>query len=91
MASVNAASIFERPLLKGEPGTEDTLAAVAAALNTELITRHVKSTTKAVDGLYTYDVVQRLNDSRFGEGEVLIFDTTFVWDHSVGPFNPING
>lgn len=73
MASVNAASILERPLLvKGEPGTGKTRLAhaVAAALNTELITWHVKSTTKAVDGLYTYDVVQRLNDSRFGEGDV---------------------
>ncbi len=70
---VNAAVALERPLLvKGEPGTGKTLLAhaVAEALARPLITWHVKSTTKAVDGLYHYDVVQRLNDSRFGDRDV---------------------
>ena len=73
LASVNAAVTLERPLLvKGEPGTGKTLlaTAVAESLDLELITWHVKSTSKATEGLYTYDVVQRLNDARFGEGEV---------------------
>ena len=70
---VDAAVALERPLLvKGEPGTGKTLlaTAVADALGMPLLTWHVKSTTKARDGLYQYDVVQRLNDSRFGEGDV---------------------
>jgi len=70
---VNAAIALGRPLLiKGEPGTGKTLLAhaIAQGLGSELITWHVKSTTKAQDGLYHYDVVQRLNDSRFGDGDV---------------------
>jgi len=70
---VNAAVVLGRPLLvKGEPGTGKTLLAhaVAEGLEMELLTWHVKSTTKAQDGLYHYDVVQRLNDSRFGGGDV---------------------
>lgn len=70
--AVNVALTLERPLLvKGEPGTGKTLLAhhVAAALGMELITWNVKSTTRAHDGLYTYDTVQRLNDSRFGDGD----------------------
>ena len=70
---VNAAVALGRPLLiKGEPGTGKTLlaGAVAEALGAELLTWHVKSTTKAQDGLYHYDVVQRLNDSRFGGTDV---------------------
>ncbi len=73
MKSVNAAVVLKRPLLvKGEPGTGKTLLAhaVAEALGRPLLTWHIKSTTKAVDGLYTYDVVQRLNDSRFGDADV---------------------
>ena len=72
-AAVNCALALERPLLvKGEPGTGKTLLAeaVAKGLESELITWHVKSTTKAQDGLYVYDTVQRLYDSRFGDGDV---------------------
>ena len=73
MEVVNAAIALQRPLLvKGEPGTGKTLlaSAVAESLGLDLISWHVKSTTKAVDGLYQYDVVQRLNDSRFGDADV---------------------
>ncbi len=72
-SAVNCALALERPLLvKGEPGTGKTLLAeaVAEALGAELITWNVKSTTKAQDGLYVYDTVQRLYDSRFGDGDV---------------------
>jgi MoxR-like ATPase len=71
--AVNVALALERPLLlKGEPGTGKTLLAhhIARALGMELILWNVKSTTKARDGLYTYDTVQRLNDARFGDGDV---------------------
>ena len=73
MAVVDAAIALKRPLLvKGEPGTGKTLLAhaIAEALGMPMFTWHVKSTTKAADGLYVYDVVQRLNDSRFGGGQV---------------------
>lgn len=72
-AAVNCALALERPLLvKGEPGTGKTLLAeaIAESLNAELIPWHVKSTTRAQDGLYVYDTVQRLYDSRFGDGDV---------------------
>lgn len=72
-AAVNCALTLERPLLvKGEPGTGKTLLAeaIAEALDAPLIPWHVKSTTRAQDGLYVYDTVQRLYDSRFGEGDV---------------------
>jgi MoxR-like ATPase len=72
-AAVNCALALERPLLvKGEPGTGKTLLAeaIAEALESELVTWHVKSTTRAQDGLYVYDTVQRLYDSRFGDGDV---------------------
>src|SRR3954447_9775902 len=72
-AAVNCALALERPLLvKGEPGTGKTLLAeaIAADLSLPLLTWHVKSTTRAQDGLYVYDTVQRLYDSRFGDGDV---------------------
>lgn len=70
---VNIAIDLERPLLiRGEPGTGKTLLAeaVAQSLALPLYKWHVKSTSKAQDGLYTYDTVQRLNDSRFGDNDV---------------------
>lgn len=69
MRAVNIAIALEKPLLiKGEPGTGKTMLAqsVSRALNKELIIWNIKSTTKAQDGLYVYDVVQRLFDSQFG-------------------------
>jgi MoxR-like ATPase len=72
-AAVNCALALERPLLvKGEPGTGKTLLAqaIAESLGMELIHWPVKSTTRAQDGLYVYDTVQRLYDARFGEGNV---------------------
>ena len=58
--------------MRGEPGTGKTLLAeaIAEALTLPLLTWHVKSTTRAQDGLYVYDTVQRLYDSRFGDGDV---------------------
>ncbi|HEX8660462.1 MAG TPA: MoxR family ATPase [Brevundimonas sp.] len=71
--AVNAAIALERPLLiKGEPGTGKTVLAyeIARALNAPLITWHIKSTTKAHNGLYEYDAVSRLRDSQLGEARV---------------------
>ncbi len=71
--AVNVAAAIERPLLvRGEPGTGKTLLATAIAedLGLELITWYVKSTSKAADGLYVYDTVKRLQDSRFGDHDV---------------------
>jgi MoxR-like ATPase len=67
---VNIAITLEKPLLiKGEPGTGKTMLAhaIAESMNKPLLIWNIKSTTKAQDGLYTYDVVQRLYDSQFGE------------------------
>jgi len=69
MTAVNIAVTLQKPLLiKGEPGTGKTMLAqaVSDALGKQLIIWNVKSTTKAQDGLYVYDVVQRLYDSQFG-------------------------
>ena len=68
--AVNIALALGKPLLiKGEPGTGKTVLAqaIAESMDRQLITWSVKSTTKAQDGLYVYDVVQRLYDSQFGE------------------------
>src|SRR5438876_8134132 len=72
-AAVNCALALERPLLvKGEPGTGKTLLAqaIAEALGMPLVHWPVKSTTRAQDGLYVYDTVQRLYAARFGDGDV---------------------
>lgn len=71
--AVNAAITLEKPLLiKGEPGTGKTMLAeeLAAALNTNLLQWHIKSTTKAQQGLYEYDAVSRLRDSQLGDEKV---------------------
>lgn len=73
MLAVNAAEKLKRPLLvKGEPGTGKTMLAeeVAAALNMPLLQWHIKSTTKAQQGLYEYDAVSRLRDSQLGDEKV---------------------
>jgi len=71
--AVNAAIALERPLLiKGEPGTGKTVLAheIAKSLDTQLLQWHVKSTTKAQQGLYEYDAVARLRDSQLGDDRV---------------------
>ena len=71
--AVNAAITLQRPLLvKGEPGTGKTMLAVqvAQALGVPLLEWHIKSTTKAQQGLYEYDAVSRLRDSQLGDEKV---------------------
>jgi len=73
MRAVNVAIALQKPLLiKGEPGTGKTMLAesISKALGKKLIIWSIKSTTKAQEGLYVYDTVQRLYDSQFGEGNV---------------------
>ncbi len=73
MQTVNVAVQLRRPLLiKGEPGTGKTMLAqsIARGLEMPLLVWNVKSTTKAQDGLYVYDTVQRLYDGQFGDGDV---------------------
>jgi MoxR-like ATPase len=71
--AVNVAIALEKPLLiRGEPGTGKTVLAeaVAESLGMELIVWNIKSTSRAQDGLYVYDTVQRLNDARFGDSDI---------------------
>ncbi len=79
--AVNAAITLQRPLLiKGEPGTGKTMLAeeVASALDMPLIQWHIKSTTKAHQGLYEYDAVSRLRDSQLGDEKVKNIDNYII-------------
>lgn len=96
MVAVNAAITLERPLLvKGEPGTGKTVLAheIAKALGKPLIQWHVKSTTKAQQGLYEYDAVSRLRDSQLGEERVKDISNYIVrgklWDSFEADETPI--
>ena len=92
--AVNAAITLERPLLvKGEPGTGKTVLAaeIAKAIGAPLIEWHIKSTTKAMQGLYEYDAVTRLRDSQLGDGRVKdIKPTTSNAASSGKPSRPTN-
>lgn len=94
--AVNAAVALERPLLiKGEPGTGKTVLAyeLAKALNAPLITWHVKSTTKAHNGLYEYDAVSRLRDSQLGDERVHDVRNYLkpgkLWEAFTSPVRPV--
>jgi len=94
--AVNAAVTLERPLLvKGEPGTGKTVLAqeIAQALNAPLIEWHVKSTTKAMQGLYEYDAVSRLRDSQLGDERVKDIRNYIkrgkLWDAFVADERPV--
>ena len=94
--AVNAAVALERPLLiKGEPGTGKTVLAyeMASALNAPLITWHVKSTTKAHNGLYEYDAVSRLRDSQLGDPRVQDVKNYLkpgkLWEAFTSPVRPV--
>jgi MoxR-like ATPase len=95
-AAVNAAIILERPLLvKGEPGTGKTELArqVADALGAPLLEWHIKSTTKAHQGLYEYDAVARLRDSQLGDGRVHDVSNYIrkgkLWEAFTAPERPV--
>ncbi|WP_269514025.1 AAA family ATPase [Brevundimonas subvibrioides] len=94
--AVNAAVALERPLLiKGEPGTGKTVLAyeMATALKAPLITWHIKSTTKAHNGLYEYDAVSRLRDSQLGDERVHDVRNYLkpgkLWEAFTSPVRPI--
>jgi len=94
--AVNAAITLERPLLvKGEPGTGKTVLAleIAKSLNAPLIEWHVKSTTKAMQGLYEYDAVSRLRDSQLGDERVRDIRNYIkrgkLWDAFVAEERPV--
>src|SRR5271154_196154 len=94
--AVNAAIVLERPLLiKGEPGTGKTLLAeeIAGALGAPLISWHIKSTTKAQQGLYEYDAVSRLRDSQLGDARVSdirhYIKRGKLWEAFVAPERPV--
>jgi MoxR-like ATPase len=94
--AVKAAVALERPLLiKGEPGTGKTVLAleVARALGAPLIEWHVKSTTKALQGLYEYDAVSRLRDSQLGDERVKDIRNYIrrgkLWDAFAAPERPV--
>jgi len=96
MIAVNAAITLQRPLLvKGEPGTGKTVLAheVAKALERPLIEWHIKSTTKAAQGLYEYDAVSRLRDSQLGDEKVKDISNYIVrgklWDAFTADQSPV--
>src|ERR1700682_805745 len=94
--AVNAAIALERPLLvKGEPGTGKTVLAIeiAKALSAPLLEWHIKSTTKALQGLYEYDAVTRLRDSQLGDARVKDIRNYIkrgkLWDAFVADERPV--
>src|SRR6201747_2674030 len=94
--AVNAAITLQRPLLvKGEPGTGKTMLAVqvAKALGMPLLEWHIKSTTKAQQGLYEYDAVSRLRDSQLGDPRVQDIGNYIrrgkLWDAFTAPERPV--
>jgi MoxR-like ATPase len=94
--AVNAAITLERPLLvKGEPGTGKTVLAleIAKSLSAPLIEWHIKSTTKALQGLYEYDAVSRLRDSQLGDARVQDIRNYIkrgkLWDAFVSDARPV--